>query len=212
MLNNIINDLRNLEGKEVGKNTYFHNIYTNKANLNEISTIDILKNLRQYEITNFEIMNYMGASDDITLDVDFEEFCEIEEYEEVTSDNSYNWSAPLTNHINFSIYKSGLYDGIIVVFRIHRFGDVRWNYTEECYLKFEDEYEFYEILMENNRTFLIKDNDNNIEYTVTIDILNDCPTIEKETEMETEYIEGGDAYELLENIINNIENYKIEEL
>ena len=57
MLNNIINDLRNLEGKEVGSG-YFRHIYTNEIDATTISILDVLKNLKPYEIEAFEIYNY----------------------------------------------------------------------------------------------------------------------------------------------------------
>ena len=53
MLNNIIADLRNLEGKLVGKDSYFEKIYTNEAPIDMISTIDVLENLVPYEINSF---------------------------------------------------------------------------------------------------------------------------------------------------------------
>ena len=48
MLNNIIVDLKNLEGKLVGKDSYFEKIYTNEAPIKMISTIDVLENLVPY--------------------------------------------------------------------------------------------------------------------------------------------------------------------
>ena len=185
MLNNIINDLRSLEGREVGSG-YFRHIYTNEVNADTISILDVLENLKQYEI-----------------EVSAEEFLEIEEYEEIKSDNSYNWGAPISNYFNYRIYKSSLYEGIIVEFSVHRYGDVRCNYTEEIYFRFNNEYEFYEVLEESNKYFTIEKN--NIEYDIYIDIFSECPTIEKTLieECETEYLEGLEAYELLEELLED---------
>ena len=44
----------------------------------------------------------------------------VQEYEEIKSDNSYNWLAPISNHFNYRIYKSCLYEGIIVELKINR--------------------------------------------------------------------------------------------
>jgi hypothetical protein len=205
MLNNIIADLRNLEGREVGTG-YFRHIYSNEVDATTISILDVLENLRPYEINNFDIMNYLEEKEESIISVSFEEFLEIEEYEETSASNSYNWNAPISNHFNYVIYESNLYDGIIVEFKVHRFGDVRYNYSEEIYLQFKNEYEFYEVLLENNKYFTIKDKENNnIEYDVCIDIFNDCPTIEKILieESETEYLEGYEAYELLEKLLED---------
>ena len=181
MLNNIINDLRSLEGKEVGSG-YFRHIYTNEVNADTISILDVLENLKQYEI-----------------EVSAEEFLEIEEYDEIRSDNSYNWNSPIGNDFNYSIYKSSLYEGIIVEFSVHRYGDVRYNYTEEAYFRFNDEYEFYEVLEESNKYFTIEKN--NIEYDIYIDIFSESPRIY--IEEDDEDIEGYEAYELLEELLED---------
>lgn len=209
MLNNMINDLRNLEGKLVGKGGYFEHIYTNEASLNEISIIDLLENLKSYEISTFEIYNYNEEEEDIIIEVNADEYLEMEGYTEINANNSYNWLAPLTNHIDYRIYESLNYDGIIVELKVHRYGDVRCNYTEECYLAFKNEYEFYEVLAETNKYFTIKDNDNDIDYDIGIDIFNESPTIEIFTEYEQEYIEGYEAIELMDSLIENIEKYEI---
>ena len=197
-LNNIISDLRSLEGKEVGKNTYFHEVYTNEVNDATISIIDILENLKSYELETFEIYNYCNEEEDEIIEVDADEFLEIEEYEEIKNNNSYNWNAPISNDFNYRIYKSSLYEGIIVEFKVHRYGDVRCNYTEEIYLQFNDEYEFYEVLAENNKYFTIEKNDK--IYQIEIDIFSDCPRIYID---EAEEVEGYEASELLEKLLED---------
>ena len=164
-----------------GKGSYFEEIYTNEAPIDVISTIDVLENLKPYEIDEFIGYDYEKEEE---IEISFDEYLELYEYEEIRSDNSYNWSAPLTNHINFRIYQSKMMDDIIVELRVHRYGDVRCNYTEECYLQFQNDYEFYETLSESRKNLgAIKDNK---EYDIYIDIFNDiyidifneCPEIE----------------------------------
>ena len=197
MLNNIINDLRSLEGREVGLG-YFRYIYTNEVNADTISILDVLENLKQYEIKTFKIYNYCNEEEEI-IEVSAEEFLETEEYEEIKSDNSYNWGAPISNYFNYRIYKSSLYEGIIVEFSVHRYGDVRCNYTEEIYFRFNNEYEFYEALEESNKYFTIEKN--NIEYDIYIDIFSESPRIY--IEEDDEDIEGYEAYELLEELLED---------
>ena len=138
------------------------------------------------------------------MEIDFDEYLDLYEYEEIKSDNSYNWSAPLTNHINYRIYESKVMDDIIVELSVHRFGDVRCNYTEECYLKFQEDYEFYEALGEANKGLLItKDNK---QYNIYINIFDECPDIEicDINDLDDyEYIYGGEAYELFEELLNS---------
>ena len=200
MLNNIISELKNLKGTEVkifGQNCN----YPNEVEVDTIDTIDILENLLPYEISNqFAIYNYLDEEEDEILQVPFEEYCLIEEYEKINSDNTYNWGAPVSNDIYFRIYKSCNYDGIIIELAVHKYGDIRCNYTDECYLQFDYIEEFYDALLDCNKCFTItKDG---IEYFITIDILSDCPIIEFETEENCEYIEGYEAIELLENLLN----------
>ena len=201
MLNNIISELENLKGTKVrifGQNCN----YPKEVEVNTIDTIDVLENLLPYEIENFEIINYLDdeEEEEELLQVSFDEYCEVKEYKEINSDNTYNWSAPISNDIYFKIYQSCNYEGVIIELAVHKYGDVRCNYTDKCYLQFDNVYEFYEILSNSNKYFSItKDN---IEYFITIDIFCDYPTIEFETEENCEYIEGYEAIELLENLLN----------
>lgn len=208
MINNIINDLRSLEGKEVGSG-YFKHIYSNEVDVTTISILDVLENLKPYELDTesleilTDVIDEEGNYKEEYKIVDMDEFLEWYEYEEVTATNSYNWSAPISNHFNYTIYQSRAVDNCIVEFKVHRFGDVRCNYSDVVYLEFGDEYCFYDVISESNKRFTIEDKENNIEYDVYIDIFSDCPTIEKTLieECETEYLEGYEAYKLLENII-----------
>lgn len=208
MINNIINDLISLEGKEVGSG-YFKHVYSNEVDVTTINILDVLESLKPYEFDteNLEILTYVDDEEENCEEeykiVDIDEFLEWYEYEEVTATNSYNWSAPISNHFNYTIYRSRAMDNSIVEFKVHRFGDVRCNYSDTVYLKFDDEYEFYDVIRESNKYFIIEDKENNIVYDVFIDIFDDCPTIEKTLieECETEYLNGSEAYELLEGII-----------
>ena len=201
MLNNIITDLKNLEGKLVGKDSYFEHVYTNEAPINMISTIDVLENLVPYEIDNFIGYDF---EKELEMEIDFEEYLELYAYEETRADNTYNWFAPLTNHMNFRIYESKELGDIIVELKVHRYGDVRCNYTEECYLNFQNDYEFYEVLSEMGKQLLVIKNDK--QYYIRINIFSDCPEIEKSDINdldEYEYIEGYEAYELFEELLNS---------
>ena len=201
MLNNIITDLKNLEGKLVGKGSYFEHVYTNEAPINAISTIDVLENLKPYEVDDFIGYDF---EKELEMEIDFDEYLDLYEYEEIKSDNTYNWLAPLTNHINYRMYESKMMDDIIVELRVHRFGDVRCNYTEECYLKFQNDFEFYEVLIESRKNLVtIKDDK---RYNIYIDVLSECPEIEIydiDNEYEYESVYDGEAYELFNELLNS---------
>lgn len=199
MLNNIISELKNLKGTEVKIFGQSCN-YPKEVEMDTIDTIDVLENLLPYEIANqFAIYNYLEEEEEI-LQVTFEEYCEIEGYEEIKVYNTYNWGAPVSNDMYFKIYQSCNYEGIIVELAVHKYGDVRCNYTDECYLQFDSIDEFYEVLLNSSKYFsMTKDN---IEYFISIDIFNECPIIEFDTEENCEHIEGLEAVELLESLLN----------
>lgn len=198
MLNNIIMDIMNLRGREVGKGTYFHHTVPMEVDKMEIDIIDVLKNLKPYEIETMELYDY---EEDAYIDVEISEYIDNMNFEEVEANNSYNWLAPVSNHFNYNIYKDIELGDYYIEFKVHRFGDVRCNYTESCYLQFEYIEEFYEILIENNK-YLSYTKDG-IEYQITVDILSDTPIIYNEEENEELY--GHDAYEFVENI-EDVEN------
>lgn len=124
-----------------------------------IDTIDILNNLEEYEAP--EIIDYWtieedeeGEEEEILNEITFEEYLEILETEgclvEKNSDNTYNWSAPISNDFYYHIYKNLRDDSLIIEIAVHRYGDVRGNYTEEFCIIVDSEEEFFDILCESD--------------------------------------------------------------
>ena len=74
MLNNIITDLKNLEGQLVGKGSYFEHVYTNEAPIDAISTIDVLENLKPYEVDGQIVYQGSGRNYDRGGLEDFKHF------------------------------------------------------------------------------------------------------------------------------------------
>ena len=112
--------------------------------------------------------------------------------------------------MDFRIYESKELGDIIVELKVHRYGDVRCNYTEECYLNFQNDFEFYEVLSEIGKQLLVIKNDK--QYYIRINIFSDCPEIEKSDINdldEYEYIEGYEAYELFEELLNSNINIEV---
>lgn len=121
----IKNDILSLRGADVlifGQKTTL----PTSAELDEIDTVDIIDRLAPYEVT------------ELTID----QLGEIIEH-----NNSFNWLGRVSDHFVYSIYACG--DGhVYVVFKVHRYGDVKTNYTAEALLKFNDPREFYEVIAE----------------------------------------------------------------
>ena len=148
-LNQVIEEIKELRGKDV---YIFGQPQTlkNELDLLEIDVIDVLENFKNYEIDINEI--------------------DIMEYTEIEGGNSYNWYSPISNHINYTTYKKDDHN-IIVECRVHRYSDIRSNYTDYFYLNFTYPTEFFEALLESNKLEYIEVG--GVEYNIYIDILSD---------------------------------------
>lgn len=71
--------------------------------------------------------------------------------EELRHDNSYNWGSPVSNDFDFQVWKDVNDDKIYVDFKVHRYGDVRCNYTDVAVLEFSDEDKFLQVISEANK-------------------------------------------------------------
>ena len=124
-----------------------------------IDTIDILNNLEDYEIP--EIIDYWTFEEEDGEDIEVLEEITCEEYlnildddgllVEKNSDNTYNWSAPISNDFYYHIYENLRDDNLIIKIAIHRYGDVRGNYTDEFCIIVDSEEEFFDILSESDK-------------------------------------------------------------
>lgn len=147
--NIIIKDLKHLKG-----NTFFGGAYTvdrneRKSRNLEIGAIDLVEALKPYEI-NFKAL-YKVDFDDVVYD-DIQGNYESIDLD-VTSDNSYNWSAQVVFNYNEIevIDRYGMEHKYVTV-KFHRYGDVRGNYTDYMVLDMSLDY-FYEVLMESSRVY-----------------------------------------------------------
>lgn len=140
-----------------------------------IDVIDVLYNLKSHEIDlrdYFEEDYNLGLINDDNADDIIDLFCE---YGYINSniydsvDNTYNWNSPITHDIAYHIYKGEFFT--FVTLMVHKYGDVRGNYTDEVVLKFDSVEEFYECLGENNtyKYFIVNDK----EYSAYINIFAD---------------------------------------
>ena len=159
MTRNAINELMQLRGSQV---EIFGQPVTlpNTADDLEIDTINILKDMEEYELDWYDFRCYTDDEDGNEIEVDIFEGCEtaeeildaLEEYGYIedtyfAADNSYNWSAPVSNDFDFKLYRDSVSGGIFVDFSVHRFGDVRGNYTDSVIYHFDSIVEFDELLL-----------------------------------------------------------------
>ena len=144
-----------------------------------IDTIDILNNLEDYEIP--EIIDYWTFKEEDGEDIEVLEEITCEEYLEIldeegllvekNSNNTYNWSAPISNDFYYHIYKNLRDDNLIIKIAIHKYGDARCNYTDEFCIVVDSEEEFFDILCESNTFNTIEIDEK--KYYIDIRLFND---------------------------------------
>lgn len=144
-----------------------------------IDIIDVLNRLEDYEIP--EIIDYWtfeevdGEDEEVLEEITCEEYLDILDDNgflvEKNSGNTYNWSAPISNDFYYHIYENLRDDNLIIKIAIHRYGDVRGNYTDEFCIIVDSEEEFFDILCESD-TFNTVEIDEK-KYYIDIRLFND---------------------------------------
>ena len=154
-LQEMIKDIKSLRGATVevfGQKT----VLDQEVSEMYVDILDIMESLVEYE-QELEVEEY----DEETEEYEVKEVDTIDEYldfiggvyglRELFSDNSYNWNGRISNHFDFKAYKDETLGDIYIVFKVHRYGDVRCNYTKECLLKFNSYEQFLEKIEESNK-------------------------------------------------------------
>ena len=199
-IENLKKEFREMIGKEVGYGYFRHTESDVEENELTISIFDVLDSLEAFEITKKEIYN---SEEEEYFEYDIEEYFEKGLDEgfliECGADNSYNWNSPISHHINFEIYHNLEEGNYIVRFRIHRYGDVRCNYSDWVYLECNSDYDFLEALMCGKWIEVKMDGK---QYYVTIEVLSDEIRLESYENEEYEEIFGDEKDEILEEMIN----------
>ena len=153
-----------------------------------INIIDVLKALEPYEIT--ESIEELTEGGYIYDDCNYK------------GDNSYNWLAPINHDFDFKVYNNNnTACGVCYVeFKVHRFGDVRGNYTDSVVLEFMGDYEFYEALLECNKYNTIEID--GVNYAVDVNIFSDAFEVYDDNGNYITTVYGYDADEITEGIRN----------
>ena len=178
-IKNMMEEMEALKGANV-------NIFGQPVTLSEdtdkttVDIIDILKNLEEYELTELYDYRYNEETEE-DEEIDILEECEnsddvisvlvdygyINDDCDYKGDNSYNWSGNVSHDFDIKIYKNAFDGGVFVEFKVHRFGDVRGNYTESVILQFDSEYSFWECIGDCDRYECIEVEGNTYDYTVS---------------------------------------------
>ncbi len=109
-----------------------------------IRITEVLKELQPYEVTNFEIITVDDETDEAESINDYLDYIDtLFGLKEVSLGNSYNWNAPIDHHFNYYIYHDQMNDRYLVKFSVHKYGDVRANYTDSVLYSFEHIDDFF---------------------------------------------------------------------
>ena len=81
--------------------------------------------------------------------------------------NTYNWNAKIDHHIDVAEMEIDGYTYMAIM--VHRYGDVRANYTDRFLVRFDNEYEWFEL---NSRVQYKTICDG--KYYIDIDIMAEC--------------------------------------
>ena len=148
-LNNVIKDIEN-----VNKERHAW-IYDDNGNIKDNvicgNVLELLYELKDYEIETFDTeksINYVVEHADERW-------------------NTYNWNANIDHNIDVAELEINGYTYMAIM--VHRYGDVRANYTDRFLVRFDNEYEWFEL--ESRMQYkTICDG----KYCVDIDIMSEC--------------------------------------
>lgn len=170
LLEKALNTIKNLRGQDVEVFGQPHHIADSSIEYNDlvIDVLEVFENLKEYEITEYE--DYNPDTDDYE-EVKFDDCDDFISYmedlygiEEQKSDNSYNWNSPISNNFYLHQYYNSELNEYYYVMAIHKYGDVRGNYTNEFVLKFDNDYTLLELLAESAKYYTLKDKEGNELY------------------------------------------------
>ena len=148
-LDNVIKDIENVN-KERHAWIYESN-GTIKDNVICGNVLELLYELKDYEIETFD------TEKSINLVVEHAN----------NHWNTYNWNANIDHHIDVAELEIDGYTYMAIM--VHRYGDVRANYTDRFLVRFDNEYEWFEL--ESRMQYkTICDG----RYCIDIDIMSEC--------------------------------------
>lgn len=117
--------------KDVRKGEYRPWIFNEEGKISDnvmcCEVLDVLEELKEYEI-----------------DVSDEWIENFKNNPKVKGDNTYNWSGNISNDLNMDYMKNEDGEEIMLIM-VHLYGDIRGGYSDYFAVKFDNEYEFYEL-------------------------------------------------------------------
>lgn len=151
-IDNIISDIQTINRE----NDFW--LYDDKGNIRDDvicgSVIDFLNGIKQYEVdTTDNAINIIVDNADKRW-------------------NTYNWNANIDHHID--VAEKVINGHLYMVMMVHRYGDVRGNYTDRFLIKFDDEYDWFDVDERMQyKTFGYNEDMSENRYCADIDIFSE---------------------------------------
>lgn len=208
-MNDMIKEMKELRGADVrvfGQPTTL----SNECDDFTIDIVDILEALSDYELVSLYDYDYDENGEEFERDIleecndaddilnELEKWGYIKDTCDYKGDNSYNWSSPINHDFDIKQYDNMLDNGVFIVLKCHRYGDVRGNYTNEVVLKFDSDYEFFELLMDTDKYFTVEVD--GVEYGCSVDCTRDWIEVWNDDNNIQLEVCAWDEEELIENI------------
>lgn len=122
-------------------------------------------------------------------------------YDKLNFCNTYNYNACIDHDFEFDYYISPINNKFIVFIMVHRFGDVRGNYTDMACFEFDNEFEFWEL------ESMMQCKQINERYFADVNILNEEYSVyDYIDDIDVGYFCDIEVKDLLESIAENIKN------
>jgi hypothetical protein len=159
----ILKDIESLEGKEVTIFGQPSKLRSDEERSFMPRVKTLLNNLMKYETNGV-------TSDDVVKFYDEDNDC----LEVVKGYNSYNFDAKIDHHLQY--YHVKAYGDDFIILSVHRYGDVRSNYTIKAVLKMTVD-QFYEVASETLSVYDSIDIDG-VSYNISLNFFNDDIEVE----------------------------------
>ena len=172
----------------------------------------ILEDLKPYEVNlsklckEYKIKIPDELKNNALIDINTELRCLLENegiFEEVKTDNTYNYYGRIDKDIAFTTYLNKKDDMYYVDLSVHYGGDSRVNYSDSVIYRFEYETEFYDFLLEKMRIDYV--NYKGIQYKIITCALRDFVEVYGGSFYELEVLESCEIYK--ENIKDMLQGY-----
>lgn len=175
-----------------------------------IDVNEFLDVLKPNEVKPYEVVE-IPTDDDEIEEITFQDWLyEYSDLDRLHCSNSYNWTSPLSHDINYEVYGYDENSTVFIVIRVHKFGDIRGNYTDEIIVKYDSYESFLYHTMDYTRKHVGVSFDYNNEtynativvdwYSDSVDVIVNDENFDDVLDIDGVYLQGENKQELIEEL------------